>query len=634
MLRSSPLHSIARARRISLGVVGALASVASLVMAAESPVQAATPVTDMKVLVLSANGHEPAIEAWKAELTAQGVPFDLIVASTAAEITASTLAYGAGNGRYQAVVVANPDLISCDTDPCASTVSAAELAALKSYRTSFGIRQVDAYTYPSAAVGLSAPTSSGDLNGTVASLTSSGATAFPYLVGSVPIEYSYGYLANPAPAPGESFVSMVAASSGEPLVGVYQRSDATQEMVVTMDSNPSTLHARLLLPGMLRWVTKGAYLGYSRNNLSVQIDDVFLPDDRWDTVNNTTHEDDGATIPLIRMVESDVTRLQNWQSANGLKLDLAFNGAGSDEQVATYGSDKLTDALVGKASQFRWVNHTFSHPNLDLSTQEQIVSEINKNKQWASKKKIPLNAAELVTGEHSGLQNPAMPGALSTAKISWIASDNSRTPQQAKLGPALTVPRHPTNIYYNTATRQEQLDEYNYLYYENCTNTAVTTCLTSPATWDQYVNREAAIMLAHMLANDVKPHYVHQGNVAEDGVLYDVLDKVVSDYRKYVKVPLVQPTLSGAGAGLARQAAWADVVAGVKGRATISGTTISVTPSVDVQVPVTAGSGAQVRVKNAWGQWVWRSFGEVYGGARSGWTLVKAGTTLTINSGG
>ncbi len=614
--------------------MSACASLSALLVVAPAQVQAATvPLSmDMRVLVVSANGHEPAIEAWKAELTAEGVPFDTVVTSTAPPIDAALLTSGANHGRYQAVVVANPELISCDVDPCASTVTPAELTTLKSFETKFGVRRVNAYAYPTPSVGLNYPSAAGDMHGVVASLSASGAAAFPYLVGPVPIEYSYGYLATPAPAAGATFDPLVIAPSGQPLVGVHKRADTTEEMVVTVDTSPSTLHARLLLQGMLRWATKGAYLGISRNNLSVQIDDVLLPDDRWDTVNNTTHEDDGATVPTIRMVSSDVSRLQNWQNANGLKLDLVFNGGGSSEYIADHGSDPLTDALVANRSQFRWLNHTFSHPNLDTSTQAVIEAEIKQNTQWASQKKITLNAKELVTGEHSGLTNPAMPVALKNTGITWIASDNSRTPQQAALGSARTVPRHPTNIYYNTATRDEQLDEYNYLYFENCVNTTVTTCLTAPVTWDQYVEREAGIILGHMLGNDVRPHYVHQGNIAEDGVLYDVLNKALGDYRRYVKTPIVQPTLGDAGASLARQAAWAAVVAGVKGSATITGTTITVKPAVDVEVPVTAGATAKVQSRNFWGGVVWKDYGGLYGGARSGWTLVKAGTTLTIRA--
>ncbi|MBI3256839.1 MAG: hypothetical protein HYZ59_03535, partial [Actinobacteria bacterium] len=242
-----------------VAAMSACASLSAVLVAVPAQVQAATATLsmDMRVLVLSANGHEPAIEAWKAELTAEGVPFDTVVTSTAPPIDATLLTSGENHGRYQAVVVANPELISCDADPCASTVTTEELTTLKSFETKFGVRQVDAYTYPTPAVGLNYPSAAGDMHGVVASLSTSGAAAFPYLVGPVPIEHSYGYLATPAPGPGATFDPLVIAPSGEPLVGVHRSADTSEEMVVTVDTNPSTLHARLLLQGMLRWVTKG-----------------------------------------------------------------------------------------------------------------------------------------------------------------------------------------------------------------------------------------------------------------------------------------------------------------------------------------------------------------------------------------
>src|SRR3546814_10745629 len=56
-------------------------------------------------------------------------------------------------------------------------------------------------------------------------------------------------------------------------------------------------------------------------------------------------------------------------------------------------------------------------------------------------------------------------------------------------------------------------------------------CSSDLITWEEYVDREAAIMLGHMLTNDVRPHYVHQANLAEDRVLYDVLDTALDRYR-------------------------------------------------------------------------------------------------------
>ena len=52
-----------------------------------------------------------------------------------------------------------------------------------------------------------------------------------------------------------------------------------------------------------------------------------------------------------------------------------------------------------------------------------------------------------MTGEHSGVENPNMPGALTDTGITTIGSDASRQPQQYSIGSALTAPRYPSNIY-------------------------------------------------------------------------------------------------------------------------------------------------------------------------------------------
>jgi len=117
----------------------------------------------------------------------------------------------------------------------------------------------------------------------------------------------------------------------------------------------------LLLRGQIAWATENVSLGMWRNYFAAHIDDIFLGDDRWDTVNKTTHEDDGATLPMNRMAPADVTRAVNWERANGIKLDFVFNGQGMDDAIATNGSDPLSTALLQNKSAFRWINHTYDH---------------------------------------------------------------------------------------------------------------------------------------------------------------------------------------------------------------------------------------------------------------------------------
>ena len=122
-----------------------------------------------------------------------------------------------------------------------------------------------------------------------------------------------------------------------------------------------------------------------------------------------------------------------------------------------------------------------------------------------------------------------------------------------------SVPRYPSNIYYNTATRAQQLDEYNYLYLPPslggiCQNSSTTTCFSQPATWNA-VRRQRGVdhPAARARATTRVPHYVHQANLAQDGILYSVLDEVLRRYRSYFKTSIVQP-IPGRGRVTARHA--------------------------------------------------------------------------------
>lgn len=127
--------------------------------------------------------------------------------------------------------------------------------------------------------------------------------------------------------------------------------------------------------------------------------------------------------------------------------------------------------------------------------------------------------------------------------------------------PVWTVPRHPTNMYYNAATQAQQLDEYNYFYLPpslggGCVATAATTCISQPVTWDEYLNKTGDQILGHVLGNDPRPHYVHQTNLAADGILYSGMNNFLGSYNKYVNLPLVRLSLTDTGNLLLDRAKW------------------------------------------------------------------------------
>jgi len=743
-----------------------LAFAATLAVPAAS--QAASPGqrVDMKVLLLAANGNEPSYDAWKSQLKREGVPFDTFVANdrhaAGINLTSDLLSDGSTRAKYQAVVLATGGLRDCSVSPCVSTLSQTEWDTLNAYEKTFGIRQLTAYAYPSPDYGLNWPTAAGDLGGTTANLTTSGKLAFSDLKGPVGFDSGgYGYQATPIdPA---KFETLVQGPNSSALLGVFTHNDGRQEMVQTFDGNSSQLHTQLLRHGELSWVTRGVYFGYAHNYLELQVDDVFLTNGRWDTTTNATSFDPNREI---RMTGSDVTRAVNWSKSTGVRLDMVFNGYGSNEYVSDRGSDPLLTALQATKSSFSWINHTFAHTNLDCSTLTQIQSEIQKNIDWAAAKGLPIRKNELVTGEHSGLpnmtpaplntptfntaspattggslatgtydyaitaynangettasttthtasgadganavalswdaqgsdatrscgasgfriyrkasgsdawtqvasvgptdvsytdtgasgtagapptsngatrgpvpQNPYLVSALTSTKIEDLATDASRPYPSNPLdvsspllapgtqfndGPALTFPRYPTSAYYNVATRAEQLDEYNHIYLPPsqggaCVDSATNTCRSTPATWSDYLNSEASIMMRHVTGNDPRPHYVHQSNLAEDGVMYDLVNAALDRYNTYFKPGLDQLTPTQIDDSLDQVAKWNKALAAGDVSGYIRDGQVFVQNSnatTAIDVPLTGTTA-----------------GALYGKQRMGWKRVNAAKSVTV----
>ncbi|MBC6467296.1 hypothetical protein HKK74_17590 [Actinomadura alba] len=604
---------------------------------------AADPRIDLKVLVVSDGGSS--VSAIEEQLQAEGVPHrtvDLndanrpVINKAFLEDTVS----GAPRAKYQAVVLPNADPFT----------EAAEMTALADFEKRFGIRQVDAYVYPNAAVGMNAPGFAGALDGTTAALSATGISGpFRYLKGPVrfddnspTVPESYAYLASPLPdnaAQGtrfEPYLTATAQGQTGTLAGVYTH-DGRSEMVLTFAYNFNQWQFRTIAHGIVSWLTKGVHLGHNRNYFAVHVDDIFLPDSRWSTQHNCTPGEDcpaGVTTPDIRMTSADVTQAVNWQNQNGFTLDMVYNGAGSDEAVAQNGSDPLTTSMVSNRARFRWVNHTYEHPylgckqdtsvvpwrcetdaagNVQYVSKTEIKDQITKNLSWGRGKGLSLGADELVTGEHSGLKilpqqpddNPGLGPALNETGVKWTASDASRGKAQRPVGNALTVPRHPMSVYFNTATKQEMADEYNWIYTSRADggsgicedNPATVTCiqpLDQTTGYDSHiVPVDARITLSHIVTNDPRPHYVHQSNLTEDRILYPMLDRILADYRAAFagNATLVNPRMSALGAELERQVTWRNAMNNVT--AYVKSGEVTVQRPSGVAVPITVPEGTR-----------------------------------------
>jgi hypothetical protein len=390
---------------------------------AAAPASAATaPTLNLRVLLIGEGSSDVTTAAWQAALTSEGVPYTLVTATgTAPNETVSLPALSSGTtGNYNGVVIADSP-----TD-----YAAGALSALDAYESSFGVRQVDGYMYPSPALGVTEATG-GALDGTTGTLTAAGLAAFPELSGPIPFAtgtFGYGSTVD-AGAPYTPFLTNTA---GNVLAGVYQHPNSVNgtadpqagvsELALNFDYNASQLQWLLLSPGLINWVTQDTHLGLDRNYVEMDIDDTFTPDNAWSVA---VHDNDYSDADSLRMDPADVVTAANWSNpaqendpsarpasvpSTPFRMDQLFNYGGTVEYQdgeldlpgepascttpnpvddGTCGPDPLlaefqaTDLATGKpySDDFGWLSHTYDTPYLDVgcATQDYIEAELNEN---------------------------------------------------------------------------------------------------------------------------------------------------------------------------------------------------------------------------------------------------------------
>ncbi len=158
---------------------------------------------------------------------------------------------------------------------------------------------------------------------------------------------------------------------------------------------------------------KGDYSIPSENYLTVHIDDIFIP--------NSSYSDPSRDVI---MTKEDFIYFANWARVRNFRPSLLFNGYGEN----TIEGKTLIDTVMssGIAFLFEWINHTYEHINLDNASFEIIYNEIYRNLSFASRYKLTgFDRFVLVTGEHSGLNNPQLIAAARRFRIINIGDDAS-----------------------------------------------------------------------------------------------------------------------------------------------------------------------------------------------------------------
>lgn len=581
---------------------------------------------EMRLLLLGGSGGEPGYETWRTSLARAAVPFDAI--ALADQRSTLSIVRPDGTVRYQALILAKDGLLESALDP-------GQRAALDRLERNPGLRRLTAYAYPGPMHGLTPPTWSGRLDNITACLTERGLEVFPYLRGSLPIDLgTWGYLATPDP--DECFESLLVAPDGSSLLGIHRDGEGRERMVQTFDANSGQVQGHLLRQGILAWLTRGTHLGYQRNYLSVQVDDVLLPNHSWDPERHATATD---RAEILRMTADDASQTARWSRTRGVRLDLACNGGGSQRYECEHGIDRdpLLDALLAERNAFGWINHTFEHRNLDEASSEAIEREIEQNLEWAANQGIEFEPQVLITGEHTGLanltatpprgENPNLAPALSARKIRFLACDASRpyarggsdpdtrpVPAGAPFvtGGAVAIPRYPTALAHDVATAEQLLDRLR------------STGHAPDESWPQLVSREARRILIKLVGNDPRPHFFHQSNLLANGagesgssssLVCELLDRVLGLYQSLIlpSMPFVQPRLAEIGRCLLRLEAWRE--------ATAAGQIVAYVESGGVRIVSRARTALELPLTGT-------MLGDEYGGSRSAWLSVPPGITL------
>lgn len=265
------------------------------------------------------------------------------------------------------------------------------------------------------------------------------------------------------------------------------------------------------------------------------------------------------------------------------------SGAGA---VLHYGTaptlpDPLTDHVVGRADDLVFLNHTFTHRDLDVSNatgRGEAYFEISRNIQaWAQLGLPGLddNRRTLVTGQHSGLSedqgtffdqsddiffpdgaNPGLLDAMEELGIRYVAGDSSRPNQMVEQyvpdRDIVLLPRYPATVFFDVRTPEEMTAEYNFLFHQNYLDQGLDPCVEpgarcEPVDYATIVTDESRLALLRLLSGKSWPHYFHITNIVDyDGagrtLVGDWVTALLDRYEALMTLPIESPLFNEIGA--------------------------------------------------------------------------------------
>lgn len=594
-------------------------------------------VVKLKVLVIAtgAETEDPGLSYIKPILDEMGVPYDILNASTqdlTVEMLASTNGVACGVldsgcvGNYNGIILTLSDL--------ASNFTPTEWDILHNYEKDFHVREAVLSGWPGTYwdpnspwgiyldYGLTWSSSGNSFNAQWSIPAASQKAIFEYVNQTNPLPITdFAFAANPHPDPivlrdgsSPSVIPLLKTQNNEALVSIVQymmpsQTTPVREVMISTITHASFLiHSQVLAYEFVNWVTQGVFVGSRFIHMAAHLDDLFIANTLWDPENRFD-----SPSQTYRLNSTDITNAVSKQAdfrathptADAFKLDFPFNGSGAviDPLAKTLVpnlTEDLVAAVVANKDHFRFINHTYTHADMDkapvpanpscdydtFTTVATIQAEITKNRTVWGLLGLPERAANnrvLLTGNHSGLKdrkctdypslhlemvnvqsddvefdqggaNPLFLKAAANAGVDYLASDSSQRAQNIEQyitqyddGSAkdrLMLPRWPTNIFVNVTNPALLVAEYNYIFHDRFADPcSIPGAICNTRTYAEILAAEAENALRHMLTLKKWPHFFHQSNLAkydENGntLQFDWLNAVFTEYERLFKLPV------------------------------------------------------------------------------------------------
>ncbi|MEU0879241.1 hypothetical protein ABZ345_11635 [Lentzea sp. NPDC005914] len=525
-------------------------------------------VVALRQLVIATGQDDFALATWRSVLDTIGTPYDVLQAGTE-PLTPDRLVRPDGTGRYNAVLLTNGALLHAKPDGnYASAFDQGQWNVLWDYERAYGVRQVSLNTSPGTEPEDLCLRAGGEeevgAEGVGMALSPDGSAVFDHLRPDARILLTRSYAHWARLAPGCAATPLLTA--GDAVAGVRSRSaDGRERLALTFSAGPEDVATLLLGPGLVRWATRGVLLGEQRHWFTVDVDDWF---------NSTTRKRVDGVTDMFRLSGDDAKATSAQQRALRMRypvaadftLTLPYNGSRfrTDDSLST-----VSQELV---REFRWVNHTATHPQLNHTPYDVNRAEIAENLAIGAEAGLPVPAEVLKTPEYSGLgvytpdpdstdtptdfglagSNRAMLDAAHDLGVKYVQGNMSFAGHRPKcvncgvyhpLRPEiLVVPDWPTNIAFEATTPEEQTALYDEEYGRAG---KAPDHLDHDLTYEQALDAEAEVAVRHLMRGSVYAHTLHQGNLREytpgRSLTFDWVTATVAKYAALYRVPLLCP---------------------------------------------------------------------------------------------